>query len=97
VFYVLGGSANVEPLDANLVAGKSSAQGRKSADDDHADASSRINASIGYGDTKMLTICLPLSAEDGSPLVTYHRDPALPFYCYVKEDDNSPSSGSVAT
>lgn len=102
-FYVLGGSSNVAPIDANsirvivLVAGKSSAQGRKSAADDHADASSRINASIGYGDTKMLAICLPLYAGDGSPLVTYHRDPALPFYCYVKEDNTSRSRGSAAT
>ena len=102
-FYVLGGSSNVAPIDANsirvivLVASKSSAQGRKSAADDHADASSRINASIGSGDTKMFAICLPLYAADGSPLVTYHRDPALPFYCYMKEDSTARARGPAAT
>lgn len=102
-FYVLGGSSNVAPIDANsirvivLVASKSSAQGRKSAADDHADASSRINASVGSGDTKMLAICLPLYAADGSPLVTYHRDPALPFYCYMKEDSTARARGPAAT
>jgi hypothetical protein len=45
----------------------------------------------------MLTICLPLYGEDGSPIVTYHRDPALSFYSYVKEDTNSRSRGSAAT
>jgi hypothetical protein len=103
VFYVLGGSSNVAPIESNsirvivVVASKSCAQGRKATADDHADASSLVNASIGSGNTKMLTICLPLYCEDGSPIVTYHRDPALPFYCYVKEDISSRSRGSAAT
>ncbi len=49
------------------------------------------------GNTKMLTICLPLYGEDGSPIVTYHSDPALSFYRYVKEDTSSRSRGSAAT
>ena len=103
VFYVLGGSSNVAPIESNsirvivVVASKSCAQGRKATADDHADASSLVNASIGSGNTKMLTICLPLYGEDGSPIVTYHRDPALPFYRYVKEDTSSRSRGSAAT
>jgi hypothetical protein len=74
VFYVLGGSSNVEPIEGNsiqiivIVASKSYAQGRKATADDHADASSLVNGSIGAGNTKMLTICLPLYGEDGSPI-----------------------------
>ncbi len=103
VFYVLGGSSNVEPIEGNsiriivIMASKSCAQGRKATADDHADASSLVNCSICTGNTKMLTICLPLYGEDGSPIVTYHRDPALPFYRYVKEDISSRSRGSTAT
>ena len=103
VFYVLGGSSNVEPIEGNsiriivVVASKSCAQGRKATADEHADASSPVNGSIGAGNTKMLTICLPLYGEDGSPIVTYHRDPALPFYRYLKEDISSRSRGSAAT
>ena len=103
VFYVLGGSSNIEPIEGNsiriivVVASKSCAQGRKATDDDHVDALSLVNNSIGSGNTKMLAICLPLYGEDGSPIVTYHLDPSLPFYSYVKEDTSSRSRGSAAT
>jgi hypothetical protein len=100
-FYVLGGSSSVTAIDRNsvrvivVVANKSCAPGRKSAADDDADAASRINASIGQNDFKMLTISLPIYAEDSLPSVTYHRDPALPFYRYMKEDNTSRSRSSA--
>ena len=102
-FYVLGGSSNVEPIHTNtvrlilIVAGKGSTPGRKSAADDHADAGSRVNESIGPGHIKMVTVTLPLYAEDGTPLITYHRNPALPFYYYIREDTTSRSRDSLET
>jgi hypothetical protein len=101
-FYVLGGSSNLKPIEANtvrlilIVAGKGSTPGRKSTADDRADAASRVNESIGPGHTKMITVTLPLYAQDGTPLITYHRDPALPFYYYIKEDNTSRARGSTA-
>ncbi|NBX17962.1 MAG: hypothetical protein EBR09_11410, partial [Proteobacteria bacterium] len=95
VFYVLGGSSHVKPIEANtvrlilIIAGKGSTPGRKSAADDRADAASRVNESIGPGNMKMMNVTLPLYAQDGTPLITYHRDPALPFYYYLKEDSTS--------
>lgn len=102
VFYVLGGSSHIKPIEANtvrlilIVAGKGSTPGRKSTADDRADAASRVNESIGPGHMKMITVTLPLYAQDGTPLVTYHRDPALPFYYYIKEDNISRARGSTA-
>jgi hypothetical protein len=100
-FYVLGGSSSVTAIDRNsvrvivVVANKSCAPGRKSAADDNAGAASRINVSIGQNDFKMLTVCLPIYAADSSLSVTYHRDPALPFYRYMKEDNTARSRSSA--
>ena len=100
-FYVLGGSSNVAPIDSNtitvivVVANKSCAPGRKSAADDDAREASRMNVSIGQNDFKMLAICLPIYAADSLPSVAYHRDPALPFYRYLKEDNTSRSRSSA--
>ena len=100
-FYVLGGSSSVTAIDRNsvrvivVVANKSCAPGRKSAADDNAGAASRINVSIGQNDFKMLTVCLPIYAPDSSLSVTYHRDPALPFYRYMKEDNTARSRSSA--
>ena len=54
-----------------------------------------MNVSIGQNDFKMLAICLPIYAADSLPSVTYHRDPALPFYRYLKEDNTSRSRSSA--
>ena len=76
-----------------IVVGKGSTPGRKSTTDDRADAASRVNEFIGPGHTKKITVMLPLYTEDGTSLVTYHRDPALPFYYYIKEDNVSRARG----
>lgn len=99
-FYVLGGSSSVADIGDNtisvvvIVASKSCAPGRKSAVDDAADAASRVNVTVAHNDMKLLSIRLPIYAADGSPVVSYHREAALPFYRYLREDSTSRARGA---
>ena len=89
-FYVLGGSLHDKPAEANFVtvvcviASKRSVPGKKAAVDDFAAAASCVNQNIAAENTRLLSISLPIHREDGSPALDYSRDPALPFYKYLK-------------
>ena len=52
--------------------------------DDFAAAASCVNQNIAAENTRLLSISLPIHREDGSPALDYSRDPALPFYKYLK-------------
>ena len=59
--------------------------GKKATADDHATADSRVNQNISAQNTRFVTISLPVLV-DGAPVLHHSRDPALPFYKYLKEN-----------
>ena len=90
-FYVLGGSLHASPVEANSVtaictiASRRSIPGKKNAFDDRASEASRVNQNISTENMRFVAISLPILHEDSSPLLDFSRDPALPFYNYLKE------------
>jgi len=89
-FYTLGGSMHDQPIELNqlrvicAIATKTSVPGKKAAFDDHADAEARVNQNISAENTRFVALCIPILL-DGQPVLDYARDPALPFYKYLKE------------
>jgi len=89
-FYVLGGSVHDQQLADNqvslvcVIASKNSGPGKKTTADDAADALSRVNQSISVDNTRFVAISLPILLH-GAAVFDHTRDPALPFYKYLKE------------
>ena len=94
-FYTLGGSLHDQPIELNQVrvicamATRNCLPGRKATTDDHADPESRVNQNISAENTRFVAVCLPILL-DGQPVLDYARDPALPFYKYLKEGARLP-------
>ena len=90
-FYTLGGSLHDQPIDNNqvrvicVIATKNCMPGKKATADDHATADSRVNQNISAENTRFVAISLPVLV-DGAPVLHHSRDPALPFYKYLKEN-----------
>lgn len=89
-FYVLGGSVHDQQLADNqvslvcVIASKNSVPGKKTTADDAADALSRVNQNISVDNTRFVAISLPILLH-GAAVFDHTRDPALPFYKYLKE------------
>lgn len=89
-FYTLGGSLHDQPLEHNQVrvicvmATKNSVPGKKTTADDSADAHSRVNQSINADNTRFVAVSLPILLH-GLAVFDHTRDPAVPFYKYLKE------------
>jgi hypothetical protein len=58
--------------------------GRKATADDNASADSRVNQNISAPNTSFVAFSLPILL-DGSSVLHHDRDPALPFYKYLKK------------
>lgn len=90
-YYVLGGSVHDSPVDSNsatmicAIASRRSVPGKRATVDDKATAASRVNQNIAAENTRFVAISLPIFLEDYSTSFDYSRDPALPFYKYLKE------------
>jgi len=89
-FYSLAGSLHDQPLQLNqvrlicVVAAKNSVPGKKNTQDDNADALSRVNQNISPDKTRFVAVSLPILLH-GTAVFDHTRDPALPFYKYLKE------------
>jgi hypothetical protein len=66
------------------VAAKNSVPGKKNTQDDNADAISRVNQNISPDKTRFVAVSLPILLH-GTAVFDHTRDPALPFYKYLKE------------
>ena len=66
------------------MASKNSVPGKKTTADDAADALSRVNQNISVDNTRFVAISLPILLH-GAAVFDHTRDPALPFYKYLKE------------
>jgi hypothetical protein len=90
-FYVLGGSLHDRPVAANsvtaicIIASRRSIPGKKNSFDDRASEASRVNQNITAENMRFVAISTPILHEDSSPFLDFSRDPALPFYNYLKE------------
>jgi len=90
-FYCLHGSHHFRPITQNHVtlicthAPKNTTPGKKASVDDSAGAYSRVNQNIPSAEVRFVGVTLPILL-DGQPTFDVARDPAMPFYKFLKDN-----------